>query len=212
MVARVKRRKFPIVDRSLQFKFLALILIYSMTIVVFLAIFLFVPDIIDMVDEDLSIEVRGAAAHRILGLHARLWPAIMILVCLLGMHSVRFFHRLIGPLYRIRSAFENISKGDLSFRIKLRKNDLLDKEEVAFNEMMDVIAGKWRMMRIAVPDALKSLDTLEQSVAEAGGWRDSDQQLLQKHRKNLEILTELAQYFRLSEEKMPWQDKVESPA
>jgi hypothetical protein len=199
----IKRRKLAIVDRSLQYKLLALIIVYSMTIVVFLAAFLFVPDIIDMMNKDLTLEVRGAAAHRILGLHARLWPAIITLVCLLGIHSVRFFHRLIGPLYRFRSAFAMVSEGDLSFRVKLRKKDHLFREEVAFNEMMDVIAEKWRNIQITVPEALKSLDAIEKSVAEMGGRQDTDQKLIDKHRQNLAALSEGVQYFRLNEQETP---------
>ncbi len=209
MAAKTKRQKFSIVDRSLQYRFIALILVYSMIIVGYLAIFLFVPDFRDMMNEDLSLEVRAAAAQRALGLHSRVWPGIIALVCVLGLHSMRIFHRVVGPLYRFRWAFGEIKKGDLSFRVKLRKKDYLHWEEGVFNEMMDVLDEKWGNIRMTVPYALKSLDALEQSVAELSGWRDSDQQLLQKHRQHLEALSDHAQYFRLKEEQKQGQDTAE---
>jgi hypothetical protein len=70
MTVKRRRRQYPIVDQSLQYRFLAMILIYSMTIMIFLAVSLFVPDIIKLRDEGLSFEVRAVAANKILTLHA----------------------------------------------------------------------------------------------------------------------------------------------
>jgi len=131
-----KRRKFPIVDRSLQYRFLVIILAYGMITIIILAVTLFVPDIINMNNQNLSIELRGAAAERILTLHMRVWPGIIAVVCIFGLHSFRTFHRVIGPLYRFRWAFEKVGKGDLNFRVKLRTRDYLNREEEMFNEML----------------------------------------------------------------------------
>ena len=210
-MARTRRRLYAIVDPSLQYRFLALVLIYGMAIVVFLGICLFVPDILAMNNTDLSLEVRAAAAQRMLGLHSRVWPAIIALVCLVGIHSVRIFHRLIGPLYRFRWAFLKISKGDLGFQVNLRKKDYLHREEAALNQMMEVFAEKWGVMRIAALDALKSLDALEQALTEVNGWGDKDQQILQKHRRHLEVLVDHARYFRLKEEESPGHGVGEQP-
>ena len=118
-MVKARRRLFSLIDPSLQYKFLALVLLYGMAVVVFLGMTLFVPDILDMMNENLSLEVRAAAAGRVLGLHSWVWPAIIALVCLLGIHSVWIFHRFIGPLYRFRSAFAEMSRGRLDFRVRL---------------------------------------------------------------------------------------------
>lgn len=212
MAERKRRRRYPIVDRSLQYRFLAIVLVYSTTIVLFLGICLFVPDIVNMMDEELSLEVRAAAAQRMLSLHARVWPATIALVCLLGIHSVRFFHRLIGPLYRFRSACEKIREGDLGFRVRLRKKDYIHREEAAFNEMVDVFAEKWESTRKGLLDALNSLCALEQAVTEVSGWRDGDQQLLKRQREHLEGLAEHVQYFRLREREKLGQEVVDPAA
>ena len=108
MTAKTRRKQYSIVDRSLQYRVLAIILVYSLVIVLFLAVCLFIPDILAMNNQDLSLEIRAAAADRLLTLHSRVWPAIVAMVCVLGIHSVRIFHRLIGPLYRFRWAFSII--------------------------------------------------------------------------------------------------------
>ena len=197
MITKIKRRQY-FIDRSLQYRLLIIILSYSMIIALFVAIALFAPDIINMMNENLSFEVRADAARRMLTVHARVWPAIIALVCLIGIHSVLIFHRLVGPLHRFRWTFAKIGKGDLNFRVSLRKKDYLHREKDAFNEMLDVLTEKLGSAQLAGLDALKSLDSLEEAVTEVSGWQDTDQQLLQKHGEHLRGLLDHVRYFRLS--------------
>jgi len=197
MEERIKRRRFSIVDRSLQYRFLAFVLAYGLITIIILAVSLFLPDVLNMNDENLSMELRGAAAERILTLHMRVWPSIIAVICIFGLHSFRTFHRIIGPLYRFRWAFNKIGKGDLNFRVKLRTKDYLIKEEEMFNEMVDAIAGKWKNIQSVSEQALKSLDTLEKSLSEARGRQLFPKRLLKTHRKHLETLQSKSKYFRL---------------
>ena len=200
MTARTRRQKYSIVDRSLQYRVLAIVVSYSLVIVLFLAICLFVPDILSMSNEQLSWEIRAAAADRLLTLHSRVWPAIIAMVCVLGIHSVRIFHRLIGPLYRFRWAFAEIAKGALNFRVQIRKNDYLHRENDSLNEMIDALAGQCEFMQQAGSRALDSLSALEQGSSNDHGGQKPDQQLLQKHRQHLEDLMDQVKYFRVSAE------------
>ena len=86
MTAKTRRKQYSIVDRSLQYRVLAIILVYSLVIVLFLAVCLFIPDILAMSNPDLSLEIRAAAADRLLTLHSRVWPASVAMVCVLGIH------------------------------------------------------------------------------------------------------------------------------
>jgi len=201
MKKKSRRRAYPIIDRSLQYKFLFMILAYGLITIAILAIALFIPDIIAVNNEHLSLEMRGAAAQRILALHARVWPSVIAVVCLLGVHSFRVFLRIVGPLYRFRWAFSKIGKGDLNFRVRLRKKDQLRQEAKMFNEMMDIVAVKWGKMQVAGMDSLRSLDALEELVPKMGSIRGEYRQILESHRENLENLVEQARYFRLRAEK-----------
>jgi methyl-accepting chemotaxis protein len=200
MTARTRRQKYSIVDRSLQYRVLAIIISYSLVIVLFLAICLFVPDILSMSNEQLSWEVRAAAADKLLTLHSRVWPAIIAMVCVLGIHSVRIFHRLIGPLYRFRWAFAKIGEGDLSFRVQIRKNDYLQKEKKTLNEMIDALAGQCESMQHAGSRALDSLIALEHRPDNDSGGDNPDRQLLEQHRQHLEYLLGQIDYFRVNSE------------
>jgi len=193
----------------MQYKFMTLILSYGMIIVMFMGLMLFVPDFLAVSNEDLSIEVRSAAAQRILALHSRAWPAIIALICLISVHSFRVFHRIIGPLYRLRWAFSKITNGCLNFRVKLRKKDYLHREEALVNEMIDVFARNWGSIQDFGLDALRSLEDLERSVSDMDTWEEADQELLRTHRQHLENLVEKTRYFRLSAEE---EEKQEAAA
>jgi len=197
MKTETKRRKYPIVDRSLQYKFLLMILFYSLIIVAFLVATVFGPDFINMKNKNLSLETRAAAAQRIHALHMRVWPAVIALICLLGIHSFRIFLRFIGPLYRFRWAFAKISRGEMNFQVRLREKDYLTQEAKMFNEMIKVITEKWGGMQKLSLDALKSLEILEESVAKMSGWQDLNRELLKAHRKLLENLVDKTRYFEL---------------
>jgi nitrate/nitrite-specific signal transduction histidine kinase len=150
-----------------------------------------------MSNQDLSLDIRAAAAEKLLALHSRVWPAIIAMVCVIGIHSVRIFHRLIGPLYRFRWAFGKIGEGDLNFRVQIRKNDYLHREKEALNQMIDALASQYESIEQAGSRALDSLTALEQGSSKGSGGHNQDQQLLEQHRQHLEDLIEQAKYFRV---------------
>ncbi|MCD4716929.1 MAG: methyl-accepting chemotaxis protein [Desulfobacterales bacterium] len=197
MTERYKRRWFPVANRSHQYRFLTMMLIYNIIIVGCLAIFLFVPDMLKLYDTNLSLEIRGVAADRILSIHSRIWPLIISLVCVIGIHSFLIFHRFVGPLYRITVAFGQIRKGDLSFRVRLREKDYLHEEEKAFNEMLEKLAEKIGGIKSAGVGAMESLDELENGINEMGGLKDINKGALIDLREQLDTLMENSDYFVL---------------
>lgn len=172
-----------------------------MVTVLFVAAFLFIPDIIIMNDEEASFVTRDAASQRIIFLHTRFWIVILGLIFVTGLHSWRAFHRVVGPLYRFKWAFERISEGQLNFLVRLRKKDYLDPEAKKLNQMIDVLAEKWEKIQTTCLDAVKSIEDLEQSMTQEHGDTKKIQQCLKLHRQQLESLMGQVKYFSLSDEK-----------
>jgi len=198
---RNKRRLVPIICPPYQYRFLAMVIIYNSIIVAFVAICVFVPDIIQMVDESLDFKVRAAAAEKILLLHGRIWPALIALICLIGLHSLRVFNRFIGPLYRFRSAFKRVREGDLRFRVQIRKNDFLHHEEQLINEMIEGLSGKIRSIQHASDDTLKSLNELKQMLNEPENNRKQLNEFLLTYEEQLNTMTNAAHSFHLETSK-----------
>jgi methyl-accepting chemotaxis protein len=190
-----RRRAFPVIS-SLQYRFLAMTLIYSFIIVCFFAIAVFAPDILEMRDQSLSQEIRSSAASRVLVKNTWVWPAVLSLIIALSLHSFRAFHRVIGPLYRFRWAFEQIRNGTLLFRVKTRNKDYLQTEERALNDMLEVLSGKLEIVREATKEAFQSIDELEKAANMGNGWTKAQMDLLRAHRDDLERLVSEVQFFR----------------
>ena len=156
-----RRKRVRVVYRSLQYHFLAQFFIYSAIIIFFLAVFLFLPDMLKMQDESLSMAERANAADRVITLHIKVWPAAIVLIGLLGVHSFLTFHRLSGPLYRFRLVLNQIRDGELIHPISIRKKDFLHTEEKVFNETIDVLIDKLENIQQAGDNALKAFHEIE---------------------------------------------------
>lgn len=66
---------------------------------------------------------------------------IFVVAAAMGLAGILLFlflsHRIAGPLFRFEKTLEEVSKGDLSQRINLRKTDQLKKLQDAFNKAME---------------------------------------------------------------------------
>jgi methyl-accepting chemotaxis protein len=194
------RRKVFKVTSSLQYRFLAMSLIYSFVIVCFFASAVFVPDINTMSDESISLEIRSAAANRVLTKHSWVWPALFSLIALLGIHSFREFQKVAGPLYRFRWVFGELAKGNMVFPVKIRKKDYLREDEEALNKMLASLVERLGNINQAIEKAFKSIDELEQSL-DMGSEKSAAQiALLRTHREHLDKLSTVVRFFRLKDE------------
>ena len=128
-------RRRRILLESFQYRLLVINLTYFVTILLIFAGTLFLPIILGLRSGKLSVIEQGEVAGLFLSLHARVWPAMLVVFVLLALHSVLVSHRIAGPLYRFRSIFKAIAEGNLSVRANLRKADYLGKESDSLNEM-----------------------------------------------------------------------------
>lgn len=196
MTRKYKRNPYRIINKSHQYRFLALILIYIIIITGVLVSVLFVPDIMRMNDQSLSIEARAAAADNILMLHYRVWPVIIALICVISLHSIRTFNRFVGPLYRIDLTFRDVRNGNLNNKIKLRKGDFLLQEADVINDMFDVINQKIKDIQEKGETALTTLNDYEQWLLENNIKNEPDTCKISMLRQNLNGLVDSANYFK----------------
>lgn len=187
---RFRRRMFPVVDRSLQYRLLAMMLVYGFVLMAFMMLCFLFPDVLKLDEAAQSIEVRAAVAERVLYLHARVWPAALALICLIGLHSFREFHRLIGPLFRFRWAFDQVKQGNLAFRVRLRKGDHLHREEILFNEMLESLTSRLNeiatALRHAEDEARRAQARKGRGPGDSAGWMASHVACIQGARRAAE--------------------------
>ena len=70
-----------------------------------------------------------------------IWQSLLLFV-LIGCGSIYLTHKIAGPFYRFCKTFEAIEHGELSSRIRLRRNDEGIHVAESFNRMMDSIEEK----------------------------------------------------------------------
>jgi methyl-accepting chemotaxis protein len=136
------RRRTYIVDKKLQYRLLGYNAIYFFITLTALSLALFTPLIFEISDPLLSPRQQAEVAGKILYLHSYLWPALLLVLVILGFHSVLVSNKIAGPLYRFRATFQRIIEGDISGSVRIRKGDLLVNEQTKIDEMISTLQSK----------------------------------------------------------------------
>jgi methyl-accepting chemotaxis protein len=165
------RRKQLLIS-TLQYRLVLPTLVHFSIIVLVFATLLFLPLGLHLRSASLDSSPENlAAANEFLSLHARFWPAVILVLGLLSLHSLIISHRLVGPLYRFRRVFKAVAEGNLSVRAPLRKNDYLTQEADVINEMIEALAGRFAGIEeqaTAIRAALTDLEKVRASGSADG--------------------------------------------
>jgi nitrate/nitrite-specific signal transduction histidine kinase len=97
---------------------------------------------------DLIIELSKVPKETQLMMHQELGRVMLVqglitfvfLFCI-GMIGILFSHRVAGPLYKLKTAFERVKMGEHQLRIYFRKYDEFQEVAQSFNKMLDQIQG-----------------------------------------------------------------------
>ena len=81
----------------------------------------------------------------------------LVLLPILVWDTIRFGHRVVGPIYRFRKTMQAVAAGEPVRPIKLRKDDFLTEMRDDFNEMLEAL------QRQGVP-VLKPADPADESA------------------------------------------------
>ena len=83
-----------------------------------------------------AIAFIGADAPFFSTVLGRTLMTLLVLVPILALDAVRFAHRLVGPLYRVRKTIQAVAAGEPVTLVQLRRGDLLVELQDDFNEML----------------------------------------------------------------------------
>jgi methyl-accepting chemotaxis protein len=137
----LRRRKF-VINKSLQYSLLFVSLLYAILFLVVVGASLFIPLMVELGKAEEFSEKSLQTANLILYLHSNFWPAVLLSLIFIGLHSVRTSHRIAGPFYRLNLVFRNMKEGNLPRPIQLRKGDYFFPEIELFNQMIEKFRGK----------------------------------------------------------------------
>ncbi|NTV29254.1 MAG: methyl-accepting chemotaxis protein [Candidatus Omnitrophica bacterium] len=69
-------------------------------------------------------------------------------------------HKIAGPLYRFKQSFRELSQGNFSSQVRLRKDDQLHEVATEFNQMINAVRNQVHEANLATQAIKKELDEI----------------------------------------------------
>jgi hypothetical protein len=132
-----RRRKY-IVKPGFQVKNALIVILSIILYSLILGVFIFYPLSGELVSA-LGIDEQANVSATILHLHERIWPGLLVVAVLAGVHVILSTHRVVGPVYRFETFLADLAKGDFSSRVRLRKGDNFRETEEVINRLADYL-------------------------------------------------------------------------
>ncbi|MFH0925920.1 MAG: hypothetical protein V1872_09895 [bacterium] len=160
------RRKIYLIDKTHQIRFMLLIVCYLIIYGGLFAFTIFFPSIKIILSGTASLASRFAASKELLFLDTVFWPAIALLVVVIGVHSIIITHKIFGPLYKIKKTLHNMAAGNFTSNTKLRKHDYLKDFAEELNNCNLLIKNKLKNLHTGQKEILDLLNELEKQISE----------------------------------------------
>lgn len=120
------RRRTKIVDRRLQFGIALRLLLVLSAMLAAGIVLAFAPSFYVLATTD-DLKSLEPASIEFLLLHKRLWPAMLFSFAGIFFYTLRFSHRIAGPMHRINSVLEALLEDRKPQTLKLREGDYLQE-------------------------------------------------------------------------------------
>ena len=159
-----RRRKF-VLHRKLQLMLLIMSFLYVILFCIIVGMCLFIPLMMELDKSYRGSDEDFVAAERILYLHEKFWPAILLAFFAMGCHSIFTSHKIAGPLYRFNHIFNAIKEGTVPAPMQLRRSDYLYSEMENINQMLQRLGGKLTELQEAQANLNRSIIKCKDTVS-----------------------------------------------
>ena len=161
-----KRKKF-VVYRKLQLNLVFISFSYVIFFCAVIGTYLFIPLMMELDKSDIGSDRAFMAASRILYLHEKIWPALLLCFFAIGCHSIFISHKIAGPLYRVNLIFKAMKEGIMPTPIRLRTGDYLYNEMENFNQMLERFRDKLTELQEAQAHLNRSIKKCKDTVSDS---------------------------------------------
>ncbi len=153
-------RKNLLVEKSLQFKYLVLVLFTLIGIISVFILTLYFAYWSIISPNIVSLQAQAALNIVFHKLNLFLLVEIPIALLLAAIASIIISHKVAGPVYRLQMVARQVAKGDLTQTVRLRSDDELKNLSAAFNtviENMHLLVAKDRELICELSELTNSL-------------------------------------------------------
>jgi methyl-accepting chemotaxis protein len=172
-----KKLQLPIVTNSI------ICLAIASIIIVLVVLHPFIFDMMFSKDP----EIQHEAAESLSIIVKRLIPTVIVLFVLFISQMIIVTHKISGPLENFRQTFEQITRGNFTRRVIIRRGDYLADECRQINEMIN---GLSNMVKRLIEDNKTLMTTLE-GLKHRSGDLDTEEGI----KSALDILKQEARYI-----------------
>ena len=183
-----KTRKNYFIEKKFQAKYAMLTVLMLLTYTFLFLVVIFLPYILTLYFDYPIIE-KADAARVLLLLHGTIWPWIGVIILFFGIASIFISHKVAGPLFRLKKSLTQVTQGDLSVVIKLRKwDDLKDLAEHT-NLLIEELRTFVKTLKSDYDLLSDYIQELEQKIEAKALTEESGREIINKvqaSRKNIE--------------------------
>ena len=190
------RRRHFIINKDLQFSLLTISIFYLLLFLVVVGSILFIPVMLELDRVDYASEQAVQAASKILYLHSKFWPAVLLVLVLICLHSIRTSHKIAGPLFRFDRLYESMKEGNLPKKVTLRKGDYLRNEMENINEMLESLTIRVQEIKDAQSGLNEAISECKDVVSHAS--KDEISKRMNDITEKGDQLGEKLAYFKLT--------------
>lgn len=129
------RRKKYFVDRGLQLRFARFVILFALGASVFTGATVFYTTFFMLGERLADVYPQGRLVEIFQSVHLVLLIEAVIVIGIIFYGSIKFSHRIAGPLPKIYETLRQIGKGNFDVHLVLRKRDELRELADVINEM-----------------------------------------------------------------------------
>lgn len=159
------RRKRFIVKKGLQFRYIGVIFILAILASIVTGFTVFITGWTLLGEKLASVYPQGRLLYVFKATNMVLIRNLIFVSPVIFVLGLLFSHKIAGPVYRIEKAIYEVSKGNLSLNVKLRKGDeLWDLAEI-LNTMIENLNRNVSSNKDSVLNIQKDIDTIKKIVS-----------------------------------------------
>ena len=129
------RRKKYFVERGLQLRFARFVIFFAFAASIITGLTIFYTTFLMLGERLADVYPQGRLAEIFKSVHIALFIDLVVALPIIFYGSIKFSHRIAGPLPKIYQALRNIGEGNFDVKLILRKNDELRDLADTINEM-----------------------------------------------------------------------------
>jgi methyl-accepting chemotaxis protein len=189
------RRRHFFIDKQLQTKYILLTIIVLLIYSAVFALLIFLPYILP-IHFNAPLAERAEAARILLSLHRSVWPALLVVIPVLGVLSIFITHKIVGPVYRLKQSLRELTAGNLETRVVLRKGDDLQELADHVNQLAETLSDFMTALKHDYDVLSGCIDEMERQVESKSISAEAGREIIQRVNARKQHIESTLERFR----------------